>query len=65
MILIDRSLDCEMTMPLRAPSELSDSLHIHIFFVSSFDDEFDEDNDVFPPPLLLLILRMFFLLLKF
>lgn len=34
-------------MPLRALSELSDSLHIHIFFVSSFDDEFDEDNDVF------------------
>lgn len=29
-------------------------------FVSSFDDELDEDNDVLPPPLtLLLILRMF------
>jgi hypothetical protein len=35
-------------MPLRAPSELSDSLHIYIF-LSSFDDGFDEDDDVLPP----------------
>lgn len=47
-------------MPLRASSELSDSLHIYIF-VSSFDDGLDEDDDILPPPLplTLLILRMF------
>lgn len=46
-------------MPLRAPNELSDSLHV---FVSSFDDGLDEDDDLPPPspPLtLLFILRMF------
>lgn len=43
-------------MPLRAPSELSDSLLIYIF-VFSFDDGLDEDDDV--PSLSLLILRMF------
>lgn len=43
--LIDRSLDYEMTMPLRVPSELSDSLYICIF-VSSFDDGLDGDDNV-------------------
>lgn len=48
-------------MPLRAPSELSNSLHIYIF-LSSFDDGLDEDDNVLPPLLpftLLLTLRMF------
>lgn len=34
---IDRSFDCEMTMPLRVPSELSDSLHVYSCLHSTMD----------------------------